>query len=134
MGGTGGEASGGSTGAEVTGGGKGMTEGIAVALGAWAVVTGGCPVAAVRSPRVRTSTNPTTAAITATANSASPAVRNRLGAPFPFEVLMAYFGAAPSRRAALARWRPDLSRRSRLTSIGSAASASGRSIKLLRAW
>jgi hypothetical protein len=70
---------------EITGGGKGMAVGtvgtVDVLTGAWVAVTGG--FAAVRSPRVSASTNPIRAAMTASANSASPAVRSRLLAPVP---------------------------------------------------
>jgi hypothetical protein len=84
-------------------------------------------------PRVSAKTTPIVAAMTASATSAIPAVRFRR-LPGLFGVLMNYFASAPSRRAARARCRPDRNLRNRLTSIGSAASASGRSITLLSAW
>ena len=89
---------------EITGGGKGMIVGTVDALtGAWVAVTGG--FAAVRSPRVSASTKPITAAMTASANNANPAVRSRLLPPLPPlpGVHMAYVGPTPSRRAARAR-------------------------------
>ena len=99
----------------------------------WAEVAVEGPVALICPPRLRARTTPMVAAMTASAISAIPAVRIRR-VPGLFGVLMNYFGSAPSRRAARARCRPDRSRRNRLTSIGSAASASGRSMTLLSAW
>jgi len=49
-------------------------------------------------------------------------------------MLPGYYWWSPSRRAERARCRLDRSRRSRLTSIGSWATASGRSISALSTW